>query len=318
MPERRHPANRVNISQPRKRVPMEERKSESILESVYKRRRKGGSASYLEEATNLPSPSPGSPAAPLESNRVRSMATQLQAMFEGTDATHALRRQGSVHRTLPQSTDKCHLCAKRVYVVERICTEGLYFHRECFRCGTCSSPLRQGAHVFDSAQGKLYCKAHSVQHKNGTRLRSSFEKRTSSCGHQDSESPASHNNASPERPRHNSPSDGSRRSPSPQGTLTSLLRKGLSWPLSVTRSVCAAPGRLMGRLRRGSRVLGAHVRSHVPDYTYLYELLSVGLPLLLVLQEVLLQMYAEVAPTAGLSLRPLLLWLEEHVALGLS
>jgi len=83
----------------------------------------------------------------------------------------------------------------------------------------------------------------------------------------------------------------------------------------VTRSVCAAPGRLSGWLRRGSRALGAHVRAHRPDYTYLYELLSVGLPLLLVLQEVLLQMYAE-APGAGLSLRPLLLWLEEHVALG--
>ncbi|KAG7274445.1 hypothetical protein CRUP_033601 [Coryphaenoides rupestris] len=292
-------------------------------------------------ATNLPSPSPsGGPVTPVESNRVRSMATQLQAMFDGPDTTHALRRQtlesfplrttnmaaasgppklltstqqkkaqtqharefhnksikekahhlrdlfsgdtapvpkGSVHRTLPQSTDKCHLCAKRIYVVERICTEGLYFHRECFRCGTCSSPLRQGAHVFDSAQ---------------------------------------------EKPWHSSASDGSRRSPSPPGTLTSLLRKGLSWPLSVTRSVCAAPSRLSGWLRHGSWALGAHVRAlgaqvraHGPEYAYLYELLSVGLPLLLVLQEVLLQMYAE-APTAGLSLRPLLLWLEEHVALG--
>uniref|UniRef100_A0A3P8WSS4 LIM zinc-binding domain-containing protein n=1 Tax=Cynoglossus semilaevis TaxID=244447 RepID=A0A3P8WSS4_CYNSE len=53
-------------------------------------------------------------------------------------------------RAFPPSGDKCHECEKRVYMVERICAEGLYFHRECFRCSTCSSTLRQGAHAFDS------------------------------------------------------------------------------------------------------------------------------------------------------------------------
>uniref|UniRef100_A0A3Q4BNQ8 LIM zinc-binding domain-containing protein n=1 Tax=Mola mola TaxID=94237 RepID=A0A3Q4BNQ8_MOLML len=54
--------------------------------------------------------------------------------------------------------------------VERVLAEGLYFHRECFRCSTCSCALRQGAHAFDSQHGKLYCKPHFDQRNNGTTL----------------------------------------------------------------------------------------------------------------------------------------------------
>ncbi|CAL8353350.1 unnamed protein product [Merluccius merluccius] len=205
-----------------------------------------------------------------ENNRVRSIATQLQAVIEGT-ASRNVRRQGSVHQTLPQSTDKCHSCGKRVYMVERICTEGLYFHRDCFRCKTCSSPLPQGAHVFDSEQGIK------------------------------------------ERPPHSTTDD--RQSPSPPGTLTSLLRQGLSWPLSLTRAICGAPSQLSAWLCHCAQALGVHLRTNGKEYTFLYELLSVGLPMLLVLQEVLLQMYTEATPTLALSLQPVLLWLEENVGL---
>lgn len=62
--------------------------------------------------------------------------------------------QGSIiRRPFPQSGDKCHSCDKSVYLVERVCAEGLFFHRECFQCSTCNSTLRQGAHAFDSEQG---------------------------------------------------------------------------------------------------------------------------------------------------------------------
>lgn len=70
--------------------------------------------------------------------------------------TVSVSQVGSVRRTFPSSVDKCHSCERRVYMVERVCAEGLYFHRECFRCSTCSSALRQGAHAFDSERG-LYC-----------------------------------------------------------------------------------------------------------------------------------------------------------------
>ncbi|XP_056463076.1 F-actin-monooxygenase mical2b isoform X4 [Gadus chalcogrammus] len=314
----RHMTNGINVSQPRKRVPREERKSEGTPESVYKRRRKGGSSSHLEEGTHLQASRDSSAlleeTAPRENNRVRSMATQLQAMFEGTAAS-TVRRHGSVHQTSPQSTDKCHSCGKRVYVVERISTEGLYFHRECFRCKTCNSPLSQGAHVYDSEQGKLYCKAHFVQHKNGTHLRRNINGRTGSCDRRDSVEPTSCS-TSPERPPH-CPTD-AKMSPSPTGTLTSLLRKGLSWPMSLTHAVCGAPRQLSGWLQRRTRALGVHVRANGRDYAFLYELLSVGLPLLLVLQGVLQQMYVEAAPAVALCLQPALRWLEENAGLRLT
>uniref|UniRef100_A0A665V1C9 F-actin monooxygenase n=1 Tax=Echeneis naucrates TaxID=173247 RepID=A0A665V1C9_ECHNA len=83
-----------------------------------------------------------------------------------------------LRRTFSQSGDKCHSCGRRVYMVEKVCAEGLYFHRECFRCSTCSSALRQGAHAFDSEQGKLYCKLHFDQRNNGTNPRRNFSLRS--------------------------------------------------------------------------------------------------------------------------------------------
>uniref|UniRef100_A0A672IE71 F-actin monooxygenase n=1 Tax=Salarias fasciatus TaxID=181472 RepID=A0A672IE71_SALFA len=85
---------------------------------------------------------------------------------------------GSVRRTFSQSGDKCHSCEKRVYMVERVCAEGLFFHRECFRCSTCGSALRQGAHAFHSEEGKLYCKLHFDQRNNGTNQRRSLSLRS--------------------------------------------------------------------------------------------------------------------------------------------
>uniref|UniRef100_A0A8C6LJ42 F-actin monooxygenase n=1 Tax=Nothobranchius furzeri TaxID=105023 RepID=A0A8C6LJ42_NOTFU len=80
----------------------------------------------------------------------------------------------SIRRTFSQMSEKCHSCGKRVYMVERICAEGLYFHRECFRCSTCRSALQQGAHAFNSEEGKLYCKHHFDQRNNGTNLKRTF------------------------------------------------------------------------------------------------------------------------------------------------
>ncbi|XP_028257093.1 protein-methionine sulfoxide oxidase mical2b isoform X3 [Parambassis ranga] len=89
---------------------------------------------------------------------------------------------GSVRRAFSQSGDKCHSCEKRVYMVERVCAEGLYFHRECFRCSTCGSALPQGAHAFHSEEGKLYCKLHFDQRNSGTNLRRNFSPRTNCYG----------------------------------------------------------------------------------------------------------------------------------------
>uniref|UniRef100_A0A673CI66 F-actin monooxygenase n=1 Tax=Sphaeramia orbicularis TaxID=375764 RepID=A0A673CI66_9TELE len=149
----------------------DEKKSDGT-DSIYKRKRK-----FCIRDGSEP-----------KENKVRSMATQLLARFESSPNQHTIRKQvkkrlhcgqyvfslfiffhygGSVRRAFPQSNDKCHSCDRRVYMVERICAEGLYFHRECFRCSTCSSTLRQGAHAFDSEKG-IYTHQTNKNNTNST------------------------------------------------------------------------------------------------------------------------------------------------------
>ncbi|XP_006780213.1 F-actin-monooxygenase MICAL2 isoform X6 [Neolamprologus brichardi] len=297
--------NVLNFALTRKRVPKEEKKLDGT-DPIYKRRRKF----YLEEATNLASngstvrdrPDP-------KENKVRSMATQLLAKFENKPNYTIRKTQGgSVQRAFPPSGDKCHSCQKRVYMVERICTEGLYFHRECFRCSTCSSVLRQGAHAFHSEEGKLYCKLHFDQRNNGTSIRRTFSlpsvRPNRDCIQ---EQHPTDEDITPS----SSPAD--LQSEPAAGTFSSFMRKQLSWPLSVTRAVCNAPRYLSQRACHAARAFAGHLRDNAQDYTLLYELLSMSLPLLFVLQEVLLQMYTEAVPDGPSSLEPLLLWLQEHI-----
>uniref|UniRef100_A0A8C7S5N6 F-actin monooxygenase n=1 Tax=Oncorhynchus mykiss TaxID=8022 RepID=A0A8C7S5N6_ONCMY len=94
-----------------------------------------------------------------ESLAIAARAETLVTLYE-TDhrpkASSPCSPPGSLRREFPGSGDKCHSCQKRVYVVERISAEGLYFHRECFRCDTCGAALRQGGHAFDSEQGMCF------------------------------------------------------------------------------------------------------------------------------------------------------------------
>ncbi|XP_067104647.1 F-actin-monooxygenase mical2b isoform X5 [Osmerus mordax] len=295
----------LNFTLPRKRVPKDDKKLEDT--DPTKRRRKVGS--YLEEATlSSQSGSSGGEGREPKENKVRSMATQLLAKFEESNPSCNLRRQGSLRREFPQSGDKCHFCERRVYVVERISAEGLYFHRECFRCDTCGSALRQGGHAFDSEQGKLYCKLHFTQRKNGIIKPRTFNSHSSQNGMAVREGTTSQtsNGVAPQM-TDNTQSQSA-------GTLSSRLRKSLSWPLSVTRAVCDSPRRLSRWLHGTARALGVHLRANAQDYAFLYELLTLGLPLLLSMQEVLLQMYTEAGPGPGaLTLQPVLLWLEEQL-----
>ena len=88
--------------------------------------------------------------------------------------------------------------------------------------------------------------------------------------------------------------------------------------MSLTRAVCKAPSRLSAWLQHRTRALGVHIRANGEDYAFLYELLSVGLPLLLVLQGVLQQMYVEAPPAVALCLQHAMQWLEENVGLRLT
>ncbi|KAM9825633.1 F-actin-monooxygenase mical2b isoform X4 [Syngnathus typhle] len=305
--------NLLNLCPPRKRVPKDEKKTDSP-DAIYKRRRKY--FTHPEEDTNLSAREP-------KENKVRSMATQLLAKFESKTKYTQWREKkaqsqqtrefqsksikekalhlnglisadnsvgikgGSVQRAFPQLSEKCHSCERRVYLVERICAEGFYFHRECFRCTTCSSTLHQGSHAFDPRHGKLYCKLHFDQLNNETgpqrngsarlnHLRSRFEglcDATEECA--------------------TSSCTVALQSQSPAGTLGSVLWEQLSRPLSVARGVCSAPRPMC---RRAARAFVSHLRDNAQDYAFMYELLSLTLPLLLILYDVLLQMQTEGAP----------------------
>ncbi|XP_029316338.1 LOW QUALITY PROTEIN: F-actin-monooxygenase MICAL2 [Cottoperca gobio] len=236
---------------------------------------------------------------------IKEKAVHLRGLF--STESSAVLKGGSVRRVFPPSGDKCHSCERRVYMVERVCAEGLYFHRECFRCFTCSSALRQGAHAFDSEEGKLYCKLHFDQRNNGTNLRRNLSLRSIRSGAGVQEQCAD------DVPSSESSNTADLQSQSSAGTFSSFMRKHLSWPLSVTRAVCNAPWYLSNRVRSTAQALASHLWDNAQDYAILYELLSMSLPLLLVLQEVLLQMHTEDVPDGPSTLQPLLLWLQEHI-----
>ncbi|XP_036399095.1 F-actin-monooxygenase MICAL2 isoform X5 [Megalops cyprinoides] len=192
---------------------------------------------------------------------------------------------GGSRKEFPQNlggSDTCHFCEKRVYVMERLGAEGCFFHRDCFRCHVCGSALRLGGHAFDSEEGKFYCKAHFAQHKASVK-----HKRRTGDLQKDGRGAGTRVGY-----RRSSP-DGTVPQSCPPGTLSSFLRQRLRWPVRVTRAAWDAPRRLSRWARRVVRATGRHLRDNAEEYVFLYELLSLGLPLLCVLQEVLSQMGSE-------------------------
>ncbi|XP_042267116.1 protein-methionine sulfoxide oxidase mical2b isoform X2 [Thunnus maccoyii] len=161
--------------QPRKRIPRDDKKLED--DSVNKRRRKGNH--YLTELSCHSAP-PAGEDGELRENKVRSMATQLLAKFEENSSTTKTRSKSVVRKAFPPGlggSDICHFCSKRVYVMERLSTEGYFFHRECFRCDVCNCTLRLGGHAFDSQGAKFYCKMHYAQRQSSTHM-GRFRRRT--------------------------------------------------------------------------------------------------------------------------------------------
>ncbi|XP_068598071.1 F-actin-monooxygenase MICAL2 [Brachionichthys hirsutus] len=240
---------------------------------------------------------------------IKEKGLHLSGLFSG-DGSAGIKA-GSVRRTFPPSSDKCYSCERRVYMMERVSAEGLYFHRECFRCSTCSSSLRQGVHAFDSERGQLYCKLHFDQRNNGTNLRRNVSLHSIHNGAGVQENSIDDGRGS------ESSSEADLQSQSSAGSFSACMRKRLSWPLSVIRTMCNSPRYLCRGMRNTARALAGHLRDNAQDYASLYELLSMSLPLLVVLQEVLLQMHAEAVVDEPISIQPVLLWLQEQTGLTL-
>uniref|UniRef100_A0A8V0ZN59 F-actin monooxygenase n=1 Tax=Gallus gallus TaxID=9031 RepID=A0A8V0ZN59_CHICK len=336
--------NYINLTLPRKRVPKVEGKTEENETNKRRRKGLFGvfeEASGFSSQGASVGKEQNDGREGINQNKVKSMATQLLAKFEENAPNTIFRRQeqidrpaqlssdspvnprfaqpkdpsllppqpkrqGSLRKEFPQSiggSDICYFCKKRVYVMERLSAEGHFFHRECFKCEICSTTLRLGIYAFDVEEGKFYCKPHfthckisnkhrkrratlQVQCKEATEAWKKEELRPTETTTDSTLTTAS------------SPED---RSP---GILTSFFRRTLSWPLRVTRDLLDIPRRLSNWMHGFLRATNVHFRDNAYNYTYLYELLSLGVPFLCALLEVLTHMYRE----AELSLENVLEW----------
>ncbi|XP_078405497.1 F-actin-monooxygenase MICAL2-like isoform X6 [Cetorhinus maximus] len=298
--------NGINLL-PRKRTPKQEKKSEDA-DATSKRRKKTDLLS--QEAVN-PKLDGNETKGAGNQNKVKSMATQLLAKFEENAPSSSLRRQGSLRKEFPQTlggSDTCYFCKKRVYVMERLSADGKFFHRECFKCDFCSTTLRLGAYAFSVEEGKFYCKPHFTYCKLNNKARKRRNHPTIS--HRKGESvPLSKSDGEALANAENSCSVSS--SPDkPPGTMTSLLWRILNWPLWGARMLLDVPKCLSNWMHGVLHATSCHLRDNAYNYSYLYELLSLSVPLLYVQYEVLLHMCQE----AGSSPDFLIEWV--HNTLG--
>ncbi|KAG8524228.1 [F-actin]-monooxygenase MICAL2, partial [Galemys pyrenaicus] len=211
----------------------------------------------------------------------------------------------SMRKTFPTNlggSDTCYFCKKRVYVMERLSAEGHFFHRECFRCSLCDTSLRLAAYAFDCEEGKFYCKPHFIHCKTSSKQR----KRRAELKQQREEGGTWKEQEAPRRdtPKESSCAVAAIGTPegSPPGITTSFFRKVLCWPRRLPRSLLNWTQGLL-------RATGLHIRDNAHNYSYTYELLSIGLPLLWVLSEVLASMYRE----SEESLESIRVWVRQYL-----
>mmetsp|Transcript_143690 Transcript_143690/g.203256 ORF Transcript_143690/g.203256 Transcript_143690/m.203256 type:complete len:117 (+) Transcript_143690:50-400(+) len=57
--------------------------------------------------------------------------------------------------------EKCAVCEKTVYAMERMAADGLVFHKGCMKCCHCNKSLSLGNYA--ALSGKYYCKPHFKQ-----------------------------------------------------------------------------------------------------------------------------------------------------------
>ncbi|XP_069345255.1 F-actin-monooxygenase MICAL1 isoform X2 [Eulemur rufifrons] len=59
--------------------------------------------------------------------------------------------------------DLCALCGEHLYILERLCVDGHFFHRSCFRCHTCEATLWPSGYGLHPGDGRFYCLQHLPQ-----------------------------------------------------------------------------------------------------------------------------------------------------------
>ncbi|XP_047372496.1 F-actin-monooxygenase MICAL2 isoform X1 [Sciurus carolinensis] len=290
--------NYLNLTFPRKRTPRVDGQTEE--NDMNKRRRRG--FNNLDEPSTFSSRRLGtnqeysSTKEGGNQNKVKSMANQLLAKFEESTRNPSVLKQESIRKAFPLNlggSDTCYFCKKRVYVMERLSAEGHFFHRECFRCSVCATTLHLAAYTFDCDEGKFYCKPHFIHCKTNSKQR----KRRAELKQQREKEGTWQEQEVPQRdsPTESSCAVAAISTPegSPPGISTSFFRRALSWPLRLQRDLLRLPWGLLNWMQGLLQAAGLHFRDNAYNYCYMYELLSLGLPLLWVFAEVLATMYRE-------------------------
>ncbi|KAH7674439.1 cysteine and glycine-rich protein [Dioscorea alata] len=96
------------------------------------------------------------------------MTGSLDKSFEGAPRAKPERANGHevyvnnrVSSVFVGTQDKCVICKKTVYPIEKVAVDGQSYHRPCFKCahgGCVISPSNYVAH-----EGRLYCRHHHSQ-----------------------------------------------------------------------------------------------------------------------------------------------------------
>uniref|UniRef100_A0A2I3TMF0 [F-actin]-monooxygenase MICAL1 n=1 Tax=Pan troglodytes TaxID=9598 RepID=A0A2I3TMF0_PANTR len=103
------------------------------------------------------SPGPVSQASPGTSSAVLFLSKLQRTLQRSRAKVESLGRAGA------GAGDLCALCGEHLYVLERLCVNGHFFHRSCFRCHTCEATLWPGGYEQHPGDGHFYCLQHLPQ-----------------------------------------------------------------------------------------------------------------------------------------------------------
>uniref|UniRef100_A0A1S5UZH2 [F-actin]-monooxygenase MICAL1 n=1 Tax=Homo sapiens TaxID=9606 RepID=A0A1S5UZH2_HUMAN len=109
------------------------------------------------------SPGPVSQASPGTSSAVLFLSKLQRTLQRSRAKENAEDAGGKKLRLEAGAGDLCALCGEHLYVLERLCVNGHFFHRSCFRCHTCEATLWPGGYEQHPGDGHFYCLQHLPQ-----------------------------------------------------------------------------------------------------------------------------------------------------------
>ncbi|XP_058163250.1 F-actin-monooxygenase MICAL1 isoform X8 [Dasypus novemcinctus] len=121
------------------------------------------------------------------------------------------------HHQEAGADDLCAICGEHLYILERLCADGHFFHRSCFRCHVCEATLWPSGYGQHPGDGHFYCLQHLPQpgHKEDGGDR----------GPESPELPAPSNDGMPSAPSAPAvPQEGTSPIPSPPQPTRQLIR----------------------------------------------------------------------------------------------